>query len=222
VSARGGPARPWGVALCAVLALLLTATVLSVVQTHRRDQRAAAARAATTAAAARQQQLVVASRDRAIDAAHRTYLELTVLRSALGSVPDPATQAPAQRREAQAFWTAARGQSAQRLTGVAQAYEADLATPHPRWPALDQAMRDGLDQVAVTQDYLGNLFARTPGSPAWRDRAAMQEAVAARVRTLAEAMGEVCVTSPTLDSEHVDECADIVRDLPKPGAPDAA
>jgi hypothetical protein len=210
------------VVLSAVLALLLGATVLSHVQSHRREQRAAAARAAAGVAAAHEQQLIVASRNRAIDAAHRTYVELTVLRSALESVPDPATQQPAERRTEQAFWTTARAQSVQRLASVPQAYEADLGTRHPRWPGLDRAMREGLETVTATRDYLGNMFDRAPGAPAWRDRQRMRAVVVDRVRTLAKAMGEVCVTEPALDSEHASECVELLPDLPKPGQPGSA
>jgi hypothetical protein len=209
--------RPWGVALAAVLALLLGAVVLSGVQTQRRAQQAADARALATAQAAHQQQLLVVARDRAIDAAHRTYLELTILRSALGSVPDPGTQAASERRAQQAFWATARAQSVQQLADVPQVVAADLATAQPRWPDLDRAVRDGLAQIAATQDYLGDLFTRTSGSPAagaWRDRLAMQARLVAQAQTLAQALGEVCVTGPALDHEHAGECVAILPDLP--------
>lgn len=218
--AKPSAGRPWGVALAAVLALLLCAVVLSGVQAQRRAGRAADARAVATAQAAHEQQLLVASRDQAIDAAHRTYVELTVLRSALQSVPDPASQGADQRRAAQAFWVAARAQSVQRLADVPQVVDADLATAHPRWPDLDRAIRDGLDEITTTQDYLGNLFARTSGaagSGAWRDRLAMQARVIGTVRTLAKALGEVCVTGPLLDHEHASECVELLPDLPQPG-----
>jgi hypothetical protein len=225
VPAKPSPGRPWGVALAAVLALLLCAVVVSSVQAQRRAERAAHARGVATVHAAQEQALLVTSRDRAIDAAHRTYLQLTILRSALQSVPDPASQGPDERRAAQAFWSSARAQSVQQLADVPGVVGADLATAPPRWPDLDRAVRDGLAEIETTQDYLGNLFARTsagPGAAAWRDRLAMQARVIAKVRTLAKALGEVCVSGPALDSAHAAECVELLPDLPKPGQANAA
>jgi hypothetical protein len=196
-----------------VLLLVVTAVVLGVHASGVQDR----ATREALARAARQHAQLAAARERTLDAAHVTYLELVDLRSALDGIPDPATQTAAERSGEAAFWSQARQQSVRRLTGVGPTFDADLRTADPPWPALDRAGQASLVEITSAQGYLGELYAGPPDPQRWLDRAAMRSAVERDVRALVVAMVPVCVDAQPLDDALATDCYDIQVDLSRTG-----
>jgi hypothetical protein len=149
-----------------------------------------------------------------LGAGHTVYMELATLRSALDGLQNPATMTTYERTSESQWWSGQADQVQARIGPAAIALNVDLHSAHSYAAGFDRAALAGVDQAALTRNYIRALYGQPASGPMWSDRVAMRAQVAQDIAALVSAMIPLCQAAPNSGVLQAN-CTDLAPDLPR-------